>query len=469
MKYTLPFFYDYVFANVILPNAMPPEMGVVNYLHTMFSNRLKQQSYFDERFDDENSPWRLMFGHKLGHMPSTLWNNGSYLRMPCFQYLIKVEEDAVYFGKQKRDKYVYPIKITLHFEKFTGTDDVGSRLNGEYFWKHISEEALQDIKNKNAVVFIDWSNENFIEHHQYVDFHDCLRRSGIPPSQVVLAVNSFNAQEVYESWFPPNERRMEVRNLPFLLSNISYYYMYHPESRISEADWRDSQNVHRRNYFVFPIRRAREHRIALLYKIAQAGVLDKGDWSALERAMSPHHILHIANNFNCVADENIANQLSACIPKSLQDETDRSFNTVHGWNDPHSLPMENSYFYIATETYTHGIYKSLTEKVFKPLANYQPFLFMAYPGALQVLRDLGFKTFHPFINEDYDNETSHVKRMEMIVDEIKRLCSMSTNEIHEWYWSMKDILEHNRNHLFFIHQDEKYAEEFVKFLSEKVK
>ena len=109
MKYTLPFFYDYVFANVILPNAMPPEMGVVNYLHTMFSNRLKQQSYFDERFDDENSPWRLMFGHKLGHMPSTLWNNGSYLRMPCFQYLIKVEEDAVYFGKQKRDKYVYPI------------------------------------------------------------------------------------------------------------------------------------------------------------------------------------------------------------------------------------------------------------------------------------------------------------------------------------------------------------------------
>ena len=94
---------------------------------------------------------------------------------------------------------------------------------------------------------------------------------------------------------------------------------------------------------------------------------------------------------------------------------------------------------------------------------------MAYPGALKVLRDLGFKTFHPFINEDYDNETYHVKRMDMIVDEIKRLCSMSPTEIHDWYWSMKDILEHNRNHLFFIHQDEKHAEECVKFLSEKVK
>jgi len=469
MKYTLPFFYDYIFANVILPNAMPPEMGVVNYLHTMFSNRLKQQSYFDERFDDENSPWRLMFGHKLGHMPSTLWNNGSYLRMPCFNKLVTIEEDAVYFGKQKRAKYIYPIKITLHFEKFTGTDDVGSRLNGEYFWKHISEETLQDVKNKNAMIFIDWSNENFIEHHQYVDFHDCLRRSGIPPSQVVLAVNSFNAQEVYENWFSPEQRRMEVRNLPFLLSNISHYYNTHPESCIDQFYWHAKQNVYRKNYFVFPIRRAREHRIGLLYKLAQVGVLDKGDWSALERPMTAEHILHIASNFNCEPNYDIAKNLSSAIPKSLEDETDRSFNTVHGWNDPHCLPMKNSYFYIASETYTHGVYKSLTEKVFKPLANYQPFLFMAYPGALQVLRDLGFKTFSPFIDESYDMESDHIKRMNLIVDEVKRLCSMPLEEIHAWYWGMKDTLLHNRNHLLSIYENERHAEEFVKFLSEKVK
>jgi hypothetical protein len=31
----------------------------------------------------------------------------------------------------------------------------------------------------------------------------------------------------------------------------------------------------------------------------------------------------------------------------------------------------------------------------------------------------------------------------MIYGEIKRLCSMSKEEIHNWYWSMEEILIHN--------------------------
>ena len=33
--------------------------------------------------------------------------------------------------------------------------------------------------------------------------------------------------------------------------------------------------------------------------------------------------------------------------------------------------------------------------------------------------------------------------MLMIVKEIKRLCSMSLEEIHEWYHEMEDVLKHN--------------------------
>ncbi len=34
----------------------------------------------------------------------------------------------------------------------------------------------------------------------------------------------------------------------------------------------------------------------------------------------------------------------------------------------------------------------------------------------------------------------------MILDEINRLCSMSKEEIHKWYYEMEDILIHNQNH-----------------------
>jgi len=38
MKYRIPFFYDYVFPTFILPNALITELGIVNYMHSMYSN-----------------------------------------------------------------------------------------------------------------------------------------------------------------------------------------------------------------------------------------------------------------------------------------------------------------------------------------------------------------------------------------------------------------------------------------------
>ena len=61
-----------------------------------------------------------------------------------------------------------------------------------------------------------------------------------------------------------------------------------------------------------------------------------------------------------------------------------------------------------------------------------------------MLKDLGFKTFSPFIDESYDNEKTTFKRMQKITKEIKRICSMSQDEMHEWYCQMEDILVHNR-------------------------
>ena len=63
--------------------------------------------------------------------------------------------------------------------------------------------------------------------------------------------------------------------------------------------------------------------------------------------------------------------------------------------------------------------------------------------SLQHLRTQGFKSFSPWIDESYDEEEDCEKRFLMIVNEIKRLCSMSLEEIHEWYHEMEDILKHN--------------------------
>ena len=468
----LPFFYDYVFPNFILPNALPSEMGIVNYLHTLYSNRLSSETFFEENLDRSDNFLKQMFGPHMGDWPSSVRMGGSYLMSPCFRSRVEIYENSVYFGKRtlhadKFRRYIYPIKVTLHFGRFTGVDRIGSKLNGEYFWKNISADVLQDLRERKAIVFLDWSNENFIERGQFQDFHQGLKSSGIPKEQIILSINSFNATEVYESWFSPEERCLEVRNLPFLISNISHFYYTNPNIRLSEEQWLKTKETLRKNYFVYPIRRGRDHRLAVLHKLWNDDLLSKADWSCLD-FKDPHHGYAVSVNFGFNLDIQKSQELYKHLPHSLQDEEGSNYHTVHGWNDQHSKYGENSYFYLASETYFHGQYKSLTEKVFKPIANFQPFIFMAYQGALAELRNLGFKTFSPFIDESYDNEPDAGKRMQMITAEVARLCAMSKEEIHNWYWGMEEILRHNQRFFLELWKDESHSREFINYLYRRV-
>jgi hypothetical protein len=56
----------------------------------------------------------------------------------------------------------------------------------------------------------------------------------------------------------------------------------------------------------------------------------------------------------------------------------------------------------------------LTEKTLKPIACGHPFILAAGPGALEYIRSYGFKTFAPYIDESYDQETDSLKRLEKI-------------------------------------------------------
>ena len=64
-----------------------------------------------------------------------------------------------------------------------------------------------------------------------------------------------------------------------------------------------------------------------------------------------------------------------------------------------------------------------------------------------MLKTFGFKTFSPWIDESYENELTYEGRKKIIYGEIKRLCSMSREEIDKWYWEMEEILVHNHNRL----------------------
>ena len=93
------------------------------------------------------------------------------------------------------------------------------------------------------------------------------------------------------------------------------------------------------------------------------------------------------------------------------------------------------------------------DKISKPMISFLPFIVVGDRNTLGVLHDWGFKTFHPYIDETYDNQVGP-ERMVLIQKEIYRLCNFSKLEIHKWYMNMIDIYIHNYNKLIEYLQED---------------
>lgn len=85
----------------------------------------------------------------------------------------------------------------------------------------------------------------------------------------------------------------------------------------------------------------------------------------------------------------------------------------------------------------------ITEKTFKPIAYYHPYIILGQPGILSTLTNMGFSTFPEVFNEAYDKELDLEKRINMIIDEIKNFNPRLINQP-----SVQEKLQHNHN-LFF--------------------
>ena len=63
-----------------------------------------------------------------------------------------------------------------------------------------------------------------------------------------------------------------------------------------------------------------------------------------------------------------------------------------------------------------------TEKTYKAIVNCHPFIMLSTQHYLKNLQAQGYKTFTPYIDESYDNESSAYKRMNLAIDQVEKLC-----------------------------------------------
>ena len=103
-----------------------------------------------------------------------------------------------------------------------------------------------------------------------------------------------------------------------------------------------------------------------------------------------------------------------------------------------------------------------SEKIYKCILNFHPFITWANPDTMKYLIKNGYKTFSPHINESYDIEYGIEERSVLLLKEMMRLCDMNIKDLLDWYGNQSEILIHNYNHFMNNNHLQKSGDKFLK-------
>jgi hypothetical protein len=102
---------------------------------------------------------------------------------------------------------------------------------------------------------------------------------------------------------------------------------------------------------------------------------------------------------------------------------------------------------LVTETSYNQNELFISEKILKPILNYQPFIVLGPYNYIKELKRLGFKTFSDFWNESYDDILDGEQRYFKLSSLILKLNKLNIEQMNELYQSTKEICIYNKNHL----------------------
>ena len=107
----------------------------------------------------------FLFDNTLGNYPNSSGGGGN-ITSGMYDDFVTRNVNSLYLGKRNVDKYIYPITVSPHFDDFAGLTNSGSKLNGEYFWKHMSSQALEDARNGRALAEVRTGRKTFRKHRR---------------------------------------------------------------------------------------------------------------------------------------------------------------------------------------------------------------------------------------------------------------------------------------------------------------
>jgi hypothetical protein len=360
--------------------------------------------------------------------------------------------------------YIYPLEIKTTLSALN--DENGFILNDVSYKWYLKDilpiELLEHMRSGKVKILISIIHDPLYDDDNIRKFEIQLNKLGIDGSNIIFIGGS--KFDEYYTKHPHSKVKIYsghlfikgyvdmMKEFP-VVGNLGYMCELVEEKDLSE-------NIIRPYKFLCNNRTmTKPHRATMAYFAIKYDLLSDGKFSFIQSISRENLISNVSSlitNVNVDYIDEIIRLLPYELDTQFLSESQKShFGVTNNKKDWYS----DTYINLVTETF-FGPNVFLSEKIFKPISNLQPFIVLGDYHTLFELRRLGFKTFEPFIDESYDNEISQKNRITKIEIEIEKLKNKSISEIHDWYYSIKDILIYNQKHLYSFEKYECFEEIF---------
>lgn len=434
--------------------------AVKDFIGKKISQGYLDLDYLHNLIDQDNSDfgWRAFVSHGNFQRYFLKHRNSNDIVMP---------EDIVDNGSI----YLYPVEICYAFDSILNQFSVrveGTVHNYEFI-NLIPDNVLQGIRQGYVKLVLNTIHDP-LENKQHIqDLEQYLIVRGVPTKNtVIIGGNRFDD---YFRQYPSSE--IKITNGYIVLNQVENKVHEYREvmgslgymSEIVTEQDLDKSRKRPKKFICLNRNMHRPHRWVLAYFAVKHNLLSNSTFSFLVRhGVDAFNIKNNIEYFMGPGDyTDIANKIDRLVPLEVDTQNTQNKNGFTLNNNRKDL-YADTYINIVSETsFDRGDSSSpfISEKTFlHPMVNLQPFIIVGNPHTLKSLRDLGFKTFSPYIDETYDTVIDFRQRIRLIEQEIVRLNSLPQEQLHELYYSLADTVLYNQQLVMSFSNHDPFAAAF---------
>lgn len=360
--------------------------------------------------------------------------------------------------------YIVATGVSHSPNDWCGPDWKGNGTDNQFpdrksLFKHIPTQYIHDLQTGRAFLLLDQSHEGYQVPWLWEWFHNNCEQYNISPQQIIYVTGNLDCTDQYSTWAANNNVTERMLTLPYahfegMIFESSLEFNRKLVNRLLQnsnlSNFKDHLLHKKKNLSQIKVynalqKRPRAHRAWLLNKLYHAGLLQDGLNSMNEFKLS--HTYFEGKQMN-LDDYNVLSKMLPMAP--VENPPDFSLDQFVSSDSGNYLQQFNEQ--IMLDTWVTVVSEAslgdddgtcfISEKTFKPIACSHPFIIAGNKHSLKRLREMGYRTFSPFIDETYDS-LSTWDRLDAIIKELVKIKSMTDEQRLSWYEQMEPIFAHN--------------------------